>query len=101
MLIEVFGPANERSAALETALEEALAGLAPGVPVTVRRVEDPGPMIARGVRQPPALAVDGKVVCRGRVPTATEVRELLVVAGAQSLPSSGAPVSRGRGAGTS
>ena len=30
-------------------------------------------MIARGVRKPPALAVDGRVVCRGRVPAVGEI----------------------------
>ena len=40
----------------------------------------PGAMIARGVRQPPALRIDGKVVCRRRVPSAHEVRAYLEAA---------------------
>ncbi len=37
-------------------------------------------MIARGVRRPPALRVDGKVVCRRRVPSVQEVRAYLEAA---------------------
>jgi hypothetical protein len=40
---------------------------------TTRRVEDVGAMIARGVRRPPALRVDGRVVCGGRVPAVAEI----------------------------
>jgi hypothetical protein len=34
-------------------------------------------MIARGVRKPPALAIDGRVVCRGRIPAVAEIRACL------------------------
>ncbi|HEY5168906.1 MAG TPA: hypothetical protein VIK03_05890 [Thermoleophilia bacterium] len=77
MLIEVLGLPDDSTAALEAALGEALAQLGPGGVVTVRRIEDPGAMIARGVRQPPALRVNGKVVCRQRVPAADENRAYL------------------------
>ena len=77
MLIEVLGLPDDRTAALEAALGDALAQLGLSGAVTVRRVEDAGAMIARGVRQPPALRVDGKVVCRRRVPSADEVRAYL------------------------
>ena len=40
-------------------------------------------MIARGVRKPPALAIDGKVVCRGRVPAARRDPARYLDAGAQ------------------
>jgi len=80
MLIEVLGLPNDSTAALEAALDEALAQLGLAGVVTVRRIEDAGAMIARGVRQPPALRVDGKVVCRRRVPTADEVRAYLEAA---------------------
>ena len=33
-------------------------------------------MIARGVRKPPALVIDGTVVCRGRVPAVAEILAL-------------------------
>jgi hypothetical protein len=77
MLIEVLGLQDDRTAALEAALGEALAQLGLDGAVIVRRIEDAGAMIARGVRQPPALRVDGKVVCRRRVPSVGEVRAYL------------------------
>ena len=64
MLIEVLGLPDDRTTALEATLGEALAQLGLGGVVTVRRIEDPGAMIARGVRRPPALRVDGQ----GRLP---------------------------------
>ena len=66
------GTTAELEAALHSALDELrLDG------VVVGRISDPGLMIARGVRKPPALMVDGGVVCRGRVPSADELRDLL------------------------
>jgi hypothetical protein len=73
MQIELMGLPNRDTAALEAALDEALARLGLAGTVTVRRVEDMTAMIARGVRQPPALRVDGSVVCRKRVPDADEI----------------------------
>jgi hypothetical protein len=73
MLIELLGLPDEGTAALEAVLAEALAQLGLGDAATVRRVEDMGAMIARGVRQPPALRIDGRVVCRGRVPGVAEI----------------------------
>ena len=77
MVIDVLGlpgaPTSELEAALAQALESR--GLTPDV--VVRRVEDPGLMIARGVRKPPALVIDGRVVCRGRVPDVGEILDYL------------------------
>jgi len=77
MLIELLGLPDERTAALEAVLAEALAQLGLGDAATMRRVEDLGAMIARGVRQPPALRIDGRVVCRRDVPSIAEVRAYL------------------------
>jgi hypothetical protein len=79
MLIEVLGLPDDRTAALEAALGEAIAQLGLGS-VTVRRIEDAGAMIARGVRQPPALRIDGRVVCRRQVPSAADIRAYLEAA---------------------
>ncbi len=73
MLIDVFGLPGSTTHELEAALREALDARGLGDAVTLRRVEDPGLMIARGVRKPPALAIDGAVVCRGRVPGVAEI----------------------------
>ena len=81
MLIEVLGLPDERTAALEAALAQALTRFGAGEHVSVRRIHDTGAMIARGVRTPPALRVDGRVVCRGRVPDVDEIRGYLDAAG--------------------
>lgn len=73
MVIEVLGLPDARTAALEAALAEALTRLGADDRVSVLRISDTGAMIARGVRQPPALRIDGRVVCRRRVPTAAEI----------------------------
>jgi hypothetical protein len=80
MVIEVLGLADDRTSALEDALAEALGQLGLGDAVTVRQIRDAGAIIARGVRQPPALRIDGRVVCRRRVPTAGEIRGYLEAA---------------------
>ena len=72
MLIEVLGLPNA-TAALDAALAEALARLGLEGVAEVDHVTDVGAMIARGVRTPPALRVDGRVVCRRRVPPAAEI----------------------------
>jgi Thioredoxin domain len=77
MLVEVLGLPDDRTAALEAVLGEALVQLGLSGAATVRRIEDAGAMVARGVRQPPALRVDGRVVCRRRVPSVREVRAYL------------------------
>jgi hypothetical protein len=80
MIIEVLGNADEATGALRASLEEALADLGLVEDATVYRIEDPAHMVGRGVWRGPGLAVDGKVVCRGRVPSAPEVREYLTAA---------------------
>jgi hypothetical protein len=77
MLIEVLGLPDDRTAALAAVLGEALAQVDLGGAATVRRIEDAGAMIARGVRQPPALRIDGRVVSRRHVPSVAEVRAYL------------------------
>jgi hypothetical protein len=77
MLIEVLGLPGEATAALDSALAEALTSLGLESSVEVGHVTDVGAMIARGVRTPPALRVDGRVVCRRSVPPAAEIRVYL------------------------
>jgi hypothetical protein len=77
MVIEVLGLPNDATAALEAALAEALARLGLEGSAEVDRVTDVGAMIARGERRPPALRVDGVVVCRKRVPSADEIARYL------------------------
>ncbi len=74
MIIEVLGIDCDQTAALEGAVVQALADLGLSDAATVRRISDPTAIIARGVRRWPGLSVDGKVVSRGSVPSAGELR---------------------------
>ena len=80
MIVEVFGKGDKATGALQASLEKALADLGMAGDATLYRIEDPAHMVGRGVWRGPGLALDGKVVCRGRVPTASEVREYLETA---------------------
>jgi predicted thioredoxin/glutaredoxin len=73
MKVELLGLPNAETAALEATLREALERLGLTEAVELTRVEDMTAVIARGVRRPPALRVDGRVVCRGRVPGLEEI----------------------------
>jgi hypothetical protein len=77
MVIEVLGLKDERTAALDAALREALAALGLAGAADVRRISDPAALVARSVWRSPGLRIDGRVVCRGRVPTAAEIRGYL------------------------
>jgi hypothetical protein len=74
MIIEVLGIDCDQTTALEGAVAQALADLGLSDAAAVRRISDPAAIIARGVRRWPGLSVDGKVVSRGAVPSAAEVR---------------------------
>ena len=73
MVIDVLGLPGATTSELEAVLAQALESCGLTQQVIVRRVEDPGLMIARGVRKPPALVIDGRVVCRGSVPAVAEI----------------------------
>ena len=80
MVVEVFGSGCEKCQALEDALRLALDELGMTDDARLYRIEDPASMVGRGVWRAPGLALDGKVVVRGRVPGSAEVKELLVAA---------------------
>lgn len=75
MKIEVLGPGCKNCENLEKVTREALGQL--GVDATVDKITDYGEIAARGVMSTPALAIDGQVVLSGRVPSTSEVAELL------------------------
>ena len=80
MIVELFGSGCEKCRALEDALRVALDDLGMADEATLYRVEDPASMVGRGVWRAPGLALDGKVVVRGRAPDTAELEELLVAA---------------------
>jgi small redox-active disulfide protein 2 len=48
-----------------------------GVPYELEKVKDIAQIMAFGVMMTPALAVDGKIVSSGKVPTVDELKKLL------------------------
>jgi small redox-active disulfide protein 2 len=50
---------------------------AEGIDASVEKVEDIQQIMAYNVLSTPALVVDEKVICKGRVPAREELRELL------------------------
>jgi small redox-active disulfide protein 2 len=73
--IEVLGSGCANCQRLEALARQAIAGL--GVEAEVEKVTDMKEIMARGVMATPGLAVNGKVVSKGRVPSAAEVTSLI------------------------
>jgi len=80
MIVELFGSGCEKCQALEVSLRRALDELGMTDEVTLYRIEDPASMVGRGVWRAPGLALDGKVVVRGRVLEPAEIKALIVAA---------------------
>ncbi len=76
MIIKVLGPGCRNTRNLERVTREAVDSL--GANATIEKITD-FPGIARyGVISTPALVIDEKLVLSGQVPTADEIRDLLV-----------------------
>jgi small redox-active disulfide protein 2 len=75
VIIKVLGPGCANCITLERITREAVAAL--GLEAQVEKVTDYGAIAGYGVMSTPALVIDEQVVISGRVPTPTQVRELL------------------------
>ena len=75
MKIEVLGPGCKNCNALEKATGEALAEL--GLDTPIEKVTDYGEIMSYGIMSTPALAIDGEVKLVGRVPSVSELTEIL------------------------
>jgi small redox-active disulfide protein 2 len=75
MEIKVLGTGCPKCKALEQATQNAVAEL--GVSANISKVEDIMDIMNYGVMRTPALVINEKVVLSGRVPTASELKELL------------------------
>lgn len=80
MLIEVFGPGCARCKQTVRIMELALAGLGrpAGGDDLVQKVEDLRIAALRGVMTTPAVAIDGRLVSQGKVPTVEDAKAWLV-----------------------
>lgn len=75
MIIKVLGPGCANCRTLERATREAVNAL--GLDATIEKITDYPTIAAYGIMSTPALVVDEKVLTSGRVPTPTQIRELL------------------------
>jgi small redox-active disulfide protein 2 len=75
MIIKVLGTGCANCVNLERVTRDAVAIL--GLDATIEKVEDYPTIMGYGVMSTPALVVDDKVLLSGRVPTPSQVRELL------------------------
>lgn len=78
MKILVFGPGC--SSCEETARIVKAVVAESGVPAEVEKVADFKEMMAHGVMSTPAVAIDGKILCTGRVPRREEVKDWIIKA---------------------
>ena len=76
MEIKVLGTGCPKCKALEKLTREVVEQN--GIDASVVKVEDIVEIMNYGVTATPALMVDGKVVVKGRVPTAEELKKLLL-----------------------
>ena len=75
MIVKILGSGCNNCRKLEDNTRTALADL--GLTAEVEHVTDFGQIAGYGVMKTPGLVVDEEVVVSGRVPTATQVRDLL------------------------
>jgi small redox-active disulfide protein 2 len=70
-LIEVFGPGCANCQRVEDNVRRAVATT--GVEASIVHVVDYPEIMARGVMSTPGLAIDGRVVSTGRIPSADDI----------------------------
>jgi small redox-active disulfide protein 2 len=73
--IRVLGPGCDRCQKLYENTTEAVAEI--GLDAHVEKVDDITEIARRGILSTPALVVDDELVVAGRVPSVTQLRELL------------------------
>ncbi len=75
MIIKVLGSGCSNCVNLEKATRQAISAL--GIEATIEKVTDYPTILGYGVMSTPGLVVDEKVILTGRVPNATQLREIL------------------------
>lgn len=75
MQIKVFGPGCSKCQEAERLVTSAVREA--GIEATVEKVSDFRKMMSLGIMSTPAVAIDGKVVCTGHLPTKNEVLDWL------------------------
>ncbi len=75
MNIKVLGSGCTKCKALEKVTREAVAEM--GISAEVEKVEDIQKIMGYGVMRTPALVINEKVVLSGRLPSLSEVKEII------------------------
>ena len=75
MIIKVLGPGCTNCKNLERVTRQAVDAL--GLHATIEKITDYPTIAGYGVMSTPALVVNEKLVLSGRVPTTTQIREIL------------------------
>ncbi len=80
MEIRVYGPGCAKCDETDRLVRQVVRDL--GITANVEKVSDLKEMMSLGIMSTPAVAIDGKVVSKGRVPGREEIREWLSGEGA-------------------
>ena len=75
MEIKILGPGCSKCKTLDKITREVVEKY--GISATITKVEDIMEIMKYGVMSTPALVVDEKVLVKGRVPSADEIKQLL------------------------
>jgi len=75
MEIKVLGPGCQRCAKTEKVVRDA--GAEAGVAASVEKITDMKEIVTYGVLGTPAVVIDGKVKCVGKVPAPDDVKKWL------------------------
>lgn len=75
MDVKVLGTGCAKCKSLEQATRTAIAEMA--IPAQIEKVEDIVKIMSYGVMTTPALVINGKVTVSGRVPSVSEIKELI------------------------
>jgi len=75
MEIKILGPGCPKCKSLEKLTREVVEQT--GIEATVTKVDDIVAIMNYGVMSTPALVIDEKVVLKGRVPSADEIKKLI------------------------
>jgi small redox-active disulfide protein 2 len=75
MEIKILGPGCAKCKTLEKLTRNVVSKN--GIDATVTKVEDIMEIMKYNIMTTPALVIDGKVVIKGRIPSAEEIKQLL------------------------
>lgn len=93
MEIKVFGPGCARCQEVEKVVAAAVQET--GVTAVVEKVTDLKAMMAAGILSVPAVAIDGRMMCAGRVPAKDEVANWISAGTASGAASASCPCGNG------